>query len=77
MPALAVTVIIVTVEFPSQGTHYVGRVKWCADGAYICSQETEQSNSEECWLKVIHSLYVQSLTISGSANRDKSLFFES
>ena len=32
MPALAVTVIIVTVEFPSQGTHYVGRVKWCADG---------------------------------------------
>ena len=32
MPALAVTVITVTVEFPSRGTHYVGRVKWCADG---------------------------------------------
>ena len=32
MPALALTVITVTVEFPSRGTHYVGRVKWCADG---------------------------------------------
>lgn len=78
MPALAVTVITVTVEFPSQGTHnVVERVKWCADGLTSVLRRLNNQAVNNVGLKVIHTLYMQSLTISSSANRGKSLSFES
>lgn len=78
MPALAVTVITVTVEFPSRGTHnVVERVKWCADGLTSVLRRLNNQAVNNVGLKVIHTLYMQSLTISSSANRGKSLSFDS
>ena len=66
MPALAVTVIIVTVQFPSRGTHnVVGRVKWCADGlTSVLRRLNNQTVKNVGSRSYIHCMYKASLFLA-------------